>query len=132
MTELLLAIAVVTFVVYTGFHISYLLELRRTSAEVRSFMKKMESQIDPALHDLRLASSNVRYITENAASVTEHVREVVDTITIFERVARKLYEEYSDEIVTHAGANVAGLKAGVTTGFTTLFRTLRERKEGSA
>ncbi len=132
MLEILLAVAVVTFMVYAGFQIAYLLELRRTSAEVRAFIRKMDTQIDPMLHDLRLASSHVRRLTENAASVTEQVREVVDTITVFERVAKKLYEEYRDEIVMHAGANVAGLKAGVKTGFITLLRTLREGKEGSA
>jgi hypothetical protein len=64
--------------------------------------------------------------------VTGNVRDLTDTAVYLERGARQLYENYLDDLGVAAGANIAGLKAGVKTGVLTLFRNISDRKEGSS
>jgi hypothetical protein len=42
MTDIILGLGVATFIVYTGFHISYLLSLKRTSERMGVFLENTE------------------------------------------------------------------------------------------
>ena len=46
MTDIILGIGVATFIVYTGFHISYILSLRRTSERMGDFLQKTEGNLN--------------------------------------------------------------------------------------
>jgi uncharacterized protein YoxC len=130
MSDALLAVAVVAFVVYVVFNVVYLIELKRTSAAVREFIKTTEGSLGPALEEFRTTLGRVRKIADDAGGAVENLRQLTDAVVIMEKGVKKFYEYYKDDLGPAASANIAGLKAGVRTGVVTLLRTLKERKEG--
>jgi uncharacterized protein YoxC len=130
MNDALLTVAVVAFVVYVVFNVVYLIELKRTSAAVREFIKTTDGSLGPALEELRVTLGRVRKIADDAGGAVENIRQLTDAVGIMEKGIKRLYEYYKDDLGPAASANIAGWKAGVRTGVVTLLRTLKERKEG--
>ncbi len=126
MTDILAGIGVATFVVYTAFHISYVLSLRRTSERMMDFLKDTESKLNGSLDELRATLENMKKITGNVSTVTEDVRQIADTVAAVERGMRGLYAALRGSFGEAAEANIAGLKAGIRTGVVTLVKNLRE------
>lgn len=129
MNDVLLAVAVVAFVVYVVFHVSYIMELRRTSAALREFMEETKGSLEPALEEFRTTLGRVNKIADDAGGAVENIRHLTDAVNIMEKGVRQLYDHYKAELGPAASANIAGLKAGVRTGVVTLLRTLNEGKE---
>ena len=131
MTERLLAIGIVVFSIYAAFNISYLIEMRRTTIALRQLIKRTEENLHPALSALRGVLEDIGKSTYDIAVLTRSLREVAETVTRVENAVNGLYEYYKEGLGEAARANIAGLKAGVRAGMTTLLRDLNNRKEGS-
>lgn len=128
MTDIIIGIGVATFIVFTGFHVSYILSLKRTSERMGDFLQKTEGNLNGALVELRETLENLKKITGNVSAVTEDIRQISGTVAIVEKRLRGLYEYMGKGLGPAAGANFAGLKAGVTTGVTTLVKSIRKRR----
>jgi len=128
MTQVILFIGVVAFIVYAAFSISYYIDLRRTSNAFREFLKNTEGNLNAALTELKGTLENTNKITANVTRITQDVRDITDTVMIVEKGIQNFYGKVKNEIAASAEANVAGLKAGIATGVVTLVRNLRERR----
>ena len=126
MTDLILGIGVASFIVYTVFHISYILSMRRTSERLGCFFQNTEENLNAVLAGLRDTLENLKKITGNVNAVTEDVRLISSRVAIAEKIVRGLYEYGRKGLGPAAGANIAGLKAGITTGVTTLVKSLKQ------
>jgi hypothetical protein len=117
MTDIILGIGVATFIVYTGFHISYILNIKRTS-----------EQVSYILVELRDTLENLKMITGNVNAVSEDVRQISRTVAIVEKSIRGVYNYGKANLGPATEANIAGLKAGIATGVTTLVKSLKQRR----
>ena len=128
MTDIILGIGVATFIVFTGFHISYILSIRRTSERIGVFLQNTEGNLNAALVELRDTIENLKQITGNVRAVSEDVRQISHTVAIVEQSIRGLYEFGKKGLGPAAEANIAGVKAGIATGVSTLVRGLKQRR----
>ena len=117
MTDIILGIGVATFIIYTGFHISYILSIKRTS-----------EQVSDVLVELRDTLENLKMITGNVNAVSEDVRQISRTVAIVEKSIRGVFHYGKANLGPATGANIAGLKAGIATGVTTLVKSLKQRR----
>jgi energy-converting hydrogenase Eha subunit H len=123
---------IIAFIIFAAVSVVFLIIVLRSGAELRRTIKSTAEDLDSALVEFRAALAVVRKVADDAAAVTGNVRDLTDTAVYLERGARQLYENYLDDLGVAAGANIAGLKAGVRTGILTLFRNISDRKEGSS
>ncbi len=130
--EILLAIGLVVFIIYASFSIAQTIELRRTSMALRHMIARTEESLQPPLAAARGILENVKKSTDNVFILTEQVREMVEAVRRVEQSVTSLYEYYLDGMGESARANIAGLKAGVQAGVSTLLRDLSDKKEGSS
>jgi len=128
MTQAILLIGVVAFIIYAAFSIAFLLDMRRTNIALRSFLMNTEGNLNDALLELKGTLENTNKITANVSGITRDVREITDTVVSVERGMKHLYGKVKDDVSAAAEANIAGLKAGIATGVVTLVRSLRERR----
>ena len=128
MTQVILLIGVVAFIIYAAFSIAFLLDMRRTNVALRSFLMNTEGNLNAALQELRGTLENTNKITANVSGITRDVREITDTVVSVERGIQHLYGKVKGDVAAAAEANIAGLKAGIATGVVTLVRSLRERR----
>ena len=132
MNEALVNIGIVVFVIYAGFNISNIIEMRRTSSALRQFIKRTEENLHPALTALRGILEDIGKTTYNIAVLTQSLRGVAETVARVEKTVNGLYEYYKEGLGEAARANIAGLRAGVKAGVVTLLKDLNNRKEGSS
>ncbi len=130
--ELLLAVGVIIFIIYAVFNIIYLIDLRKTSFAMRQFIAKTETNLDPALSELRRTLGDIRKVTDDVSTLIERLRAAVGTVAAVEKSIRTIYSYYKEGFGQAAQANVAGLKAGVKAGIVNLVKNLKDKKkEGS-
>lgn len=129
MNQILLVIAVVTFIVYVVFNIIYLIDLKKTSVALRNFIIRTEENLNPALNELSRTLEDIRKVTYDVSSVVERLRVAVGAIVTVEKGIRGLYEYYREGLAPTAQANIAGLKAGVKAGVVNLFKNLKKQQK---
>lgn len=132
MNQILLIIAVVTFIIYVVFNIIYLIDLRKTSVALRHFVVKTEENLNPALHELSRTLQEIRKVTYDVSSLVESLRVAIGAIVTVEKGIRSLYGYYKEGLAPAAQANMASLRAGVKAGVINLFKNLKKQKEGSS
>ncbi len=132
MNEVLLTVSIVVFILYAAFVIAAAIELRRTGAAIRQFLARTEAGLHPALAAMRAVLEDVMKTTSNVASITESVRDMAGTAEKVKDSVQELYENYGDGMSDAVHARIAGLKAGVSAGMTTLLKEKHERKEESS
>jgi len=130
--EALMMTGIIAFIIFAAVSVAFLIITIRSGAELQRTIKSTAEDLDSALVEFRAVLAVVRKVADGAAAVTGNVRDLTDTAVYLERGARQVYENYLDELGVSAGANIAGLKAGVKTGILTLFRNLSDKKEGSS
>jgi len=126
MIEIILGIGVATFIVYTVFNVTYILSMRRTSDSMTAFFRNTENNLNTTLAELRGTLENMKKITGDVSAVTEDVKQISDTVAGVERNMRGLYDHIKEGLGSAAGANIAGLKAGITTGVATLVKSMQK------
>ncbi len=124
--EILMGIAVATFIVYTAFQIASIMSVKRASDRMTEFFVNTEANLNGTLAELKSTLENMNKITGNIKAVTEDVRQMTDTVASVERSVRGLYVSAKEGLGTAAEANISGLKAGIRTGVVTLVRNLKE------
>jgi hypothetical protein len=128
MTDIILGIGVAAFIFFAGFHIYYIMSLRRTSERLGDFLHNTEGSLNAALVELRDTLENIKKLSGNMSAVTEDVRQISHTVASVEKIIRGLYGFMGKGLGPAAGANIAGLKAGITTGVSTLVKSLKTRR----
>lgn len=131
MNEVILGVGVAVFVVYAAFQIGYIISMKRTSDRLGVFLANTEGKVDAALAELTGTLENLRKASGDIGAVTADVREIVDTVVSLERSMRGIYQYAKEGLGSAAEANIAGLKAGITTGVATLVKSIQqERSDG--
>jgi uncharacterized protein YoxC len=125
-TEIILGIGVAAFVIYAGFNIAYLASMKRTSERVNDFVRDTEENVNTTLRELSGALQNVRRISANVSEVSEDVRQISHRVAGLEKSMLQSLVYMKDRLGSAAEANIAGLKAGITTGVATLVKNLHE------
>ncbi len=128
MNEIILGIGVAAFVVYAAFNIVYLMSMKKTGDSVSAFLKNAESNVNAALVELKGTLENLRKISGDIGAVTEDVKQISDSVASVERSLRGLYDQVKEGLGSAAGANIAGLKAGITTGVATLVKSMQDER----
>lgn len=125
-SNVLLIVLAVAVAVATLFLIPVLLELRRTVRTFNSVLKITEESLAPTLRELRSTLANLDRITSDVNSVTDDVRVFSGSLR---QVGKDLHElrEVVALLGGGIGAKVAGLRAGVGTGFKYLAQNLLKR-----
>lgn len=131
MNEILVTIALVTFIAYAVFNIIYLIDLRKTSVTLRQFIAKTEENLNPALIELRLMLEDIRKVSDNASSFLNRVGLVLTAIISLENNIRSVYGYYKEGLGQAAQANIAGVKAGVRAGVVNFIKKMKDKKEAS-
>jgi len=131
MIEIILSVGVAAFIVFAAFYVSYLMGMKRTSATVEKFLVRTEGNLNDTLAELKGTLENVRKITGDVGAVVEEVRRMSNTVARLDKSIRIIYGYIKGGAGSAAGANIAGLKAGIKTGMVTLVKNMQYRKEGS-
>jgi uncharacterized protein YoxC len=126
MNEIFLGIGVATFVVYAAFNVVYLMSMKKTNESVSAFLKNTESNVNAALVELRGTLENLRKVSGDIGAVTEDVKQISNSVASVERSIRGLYDYAKEGLGSAAGASIAGLKAGITTGVATLVKSMQD------
>ncbi len=132
MTQILLIIAVITFIIYVVFNIIYLIDLRKTSVALRQFIIKTEENLNPALSELSRTLEEIRKVTYDVSNLVERLRTAASAIVTVEKSIRNIYGYYKEGLGRAAQANMASIKAGLKAGVVNLVKNLKKQKEGSS
>lgn len=128
--ELLVALGVVSFIIYASFNIFYIIEMRRTSHAVRQLVVRAEENLLPTLAAARHIFEEIQTITDNAAVLSKSLRDAAEALSAAQNTIKDMYLSYDENLGQSVRANVSGLKAGIKTGVVTLLSNLKDRKEG--
>ncbi|HTF99218.1 MAG TPA: hypothetical protein VK654_01365 [Nitrospirota bacterium] len=82
MLEIILGIGVFVFIIYAGFQIAYLLELRKAGKALRALIETIDRRLQPSLDELESAMKNLRQTTENASAISRNLRDATDIAAI--------------------------------------------------
>jgi len=69
MTDIILGMGVAAFIVYTGFHISYLLRGEQSCERIRDIFQNTAESLNAALAGFRNALENVRAASEDVRQI---------------------------------------------------------------
>ena len=128
--EILLAIGVVSFIIFAAFHIAYIIEVKKTSLAIRQLIAETEENLHPSLATVRHVFEDVKIITDNLVVLSKGLREAAVVLTTAQNVLKGIYQSYEENLDKPVRANVSGLKAGIKTGVVTLLGNLKDKKEG--
>jgi len=131
MIEIILGIGVAAFIVYAAFSIASLVSMKRASDAVLEFVKKNEREMNETLSGLKDTLEQIRKITDDVGAVTTDVRRISHAVSGLERGMGNLYGYVKNVLGPAAGAKIAGLKAGITTGVVTLVKNIKEKRRDS-
>jgi ABC-type transporter Mla subunit MlaD len=126
MTDIILAIGVAVFIIYTGFNVAYVMSMKRTSERLNEFVQRTEGELTTTLQELAGTLENLRKISGNISAVTDDVQQISHSVASLEKNVRESLVYLKESLGSAAEANIAGLKAGITTGVATLVRNLHE------
>jgi len=88
MTDIIPGIGVAAFIVYTGFHLSYILSVKRSSEWMRDLFQNIEGNLNAAVAEFRETLENVKKITGYMNPVSEDVRQISGTVPRLEKSLR--------------------------------------------
>jgi uncharacterized protein YoxC len=126
MIEIILGIGVATFIVYTVFNVRYLLSMKRTSDSMAAFLRNIEGDLNASLFELRGTLENMKKITGDVGAVTKEMKQISDSVASVERNLRSMYDYVKEGLGSVVGANIAGVKSGITTGVATLVNKMQK------
>jgi hypothetical protein len=126
MHETLVDVGIIVFIIYALISMAYLVTAWRTSIAARDFLKNTQGNLNGSLIELQGTLQNLKKITSDIGTATDDVRRITDTVSNIEKNIRYLYQYFRYRLAMNAGANLAGLQAGVKTGFATLVKTLKK------
>ena len=113
---ILLSVLALAVVAGIAFIVPVLLELRRAVRTLNSVLKITEESLAPTLRELRSTLANLDRITSDVNSVTDDIRMFSGSLR---QVGKDLHElrDVVGLLGGGLGAKVAGLRAGISTGF---------------
>ena len=126
MLEIILGVGVAAFIVYAAFSIIYIMSMKRASDEMREFLKNTEGNLNATLSEFKSTLENMRKISGDVKEVTADVRQISHTMASLEKGIRDIAVYLNESLGSAAEANIAGLKAGISTGVATLIKNLQE------
>ncbi len=128
MIEIILGIGVAAFIVYAAFYIDYLMHMKRMSDNMGEFLKNTQGNLNATLSELNNTLENMKKISSDVKEVTGDVRQISHSVASLEKGIRDIVVYLKESLGATAEANIAGLKAGISTGVATLIKNLQEER----
>ncbi len=129
MTNIILGIGVVVFIIYTAYFIVWVRGIMRMNTMIDGFINRTEGNINATLVELKGTLENTRKITGDVGVVMDEIRQISHTVASVDKGLKDVYGYVRDGLGPATGANLAGLKAGIKTGVVTLVKNLREKED---
>ena len=119
----------ITLVVLAAFMIPAFIEIRKTAASLRAFIVCADSELKPVLHDLRQTITELKIITEVAASKSEDMKSFMEALGDTGRNLRTINHVVGSvtSVLANSSAWVVGARVA---GRFILERLSKKRKEG--
>lgn len=120
-------ILLIGFMVAVVFLVYASLELRKTAAAFKEFLKNVECRITPVLDETEKTLRSVRKVSDDVGTATENVRDLSDAMYGAVRNVRALsgiVEDLRDGVSLRAIALSSGIKAA----FAVLMNQIKERR----
>jgi uncharacterized protein YoxC len=130
MNHIWLGLITIAFLVLTGFIVSFLIELKKTTIAVREFLKTTETVIKPALEELQQTMKSLRNTTDKVNDIADDLQDVSHAL----RDTGQTIKQVSTVIggITSATCiKVSGLRAGIRTALELLLHSFIQRKGGT-
>jgi uncharacterized protein YoxC len=128
MHENLINAGIIVFIIYAVISMIHMMQVWRVSSEFRAFLKNTEGNLNAALFEMKDTLQDIKKIASDVGTVTGEIRQMTDSFAVLEKSMRSLFQYVRHELAATAESNIAGLKAGVTTGISTFVKTLKERR----
>jgi len=128
MNEMLANIGVAVFIVYALVSIAYQVSAFRAAAAIRRLVTLSSGDLLTTLAELRVTLENFRKISDNVTTVTGDVRTITSSVADLQQEVRTLYSFIKGAAGAEARADLAGIKAGIRAGVTTLVKGLNEER----
>ena len=128
MIEIILGIGVAAIVIHVAVNIRYLASMKQTSDLVREMISKNGVAASETLADLKISMGNARLITDNIRVISEDVRQITNDVAGLETAVQELLAYMKTNMAAAAGANIAGLKAGIRSGVTALVQNIQHER----
>ena len=128
MIEIILGIGVAAFIVYAAFYIDYIMHMKRMGDSMSEFLKNTQGNLNATLSELNNTLENMKKISSDVKEVTGDVRQISHSVASLEKGIRDIVVYLKESLGSTAEANIAGLKAGISTGVATLIKNLQEER----
>jgi len=127
--DLAAVLVAITLVVLAAFLIPAFIEIRKTAASLREFITCADSELKPVLHELHQTITELKIITEVAASKSEDMKTFMEALGDTGRNLRTINHVVGSVagVLATSSAWVVGARAA---GKLILERLSRKRKEG--
>jgi uncharacterized protein YoxC len=110
--EIVLIIACVILALLAGFVIPLLIELKRTTAQARTFLERTETQLNATLGEMDETLKSVRGITDTVNNVTDDIGTFSSSLAETGESVRDLFVTLS-ETMDRLSGNLSGIRAGI-------------------
>jgi len=128
MNDVLLNMGLVVFILYAVVSIAYQVSAYRAATALRQFITLSSGDLLSTLAQVRGTLENFRKISDNVTAVTGDVRTITSSVADLQQEVRTLYGFIKGAAGAEARADLAGLKAGIRTGVSTLVKGLNEER----
>ena len=132
MNQVLLVIGVVSIVILVAYCVYLILDLRKTSVALRKTIESTNTELSPALRELKETLVHVNKIGGNAAAVSGTARQITDTVEDLERTVRRFLDRHREVLGEAAEGHLSGLKAGITSAIQALLSQRAGGEGGTA
>jgi len=120
MTDTILIIIAVLVAVAVGFLISTLIELRRTSIRMNSFLKTME---ETTIQEINDAVKSIKELSENLTSITDDARSFSSSLSVTAHSIQSVGKQLEGTV-----SKIAALRVGVRTALGVAVKHLFTKK----
>ena len=128
MTNIILGIGVAVFTIFAIVQIVYLVSLIRAIIGFMAFFKDIKGNLNASLVQAKATLENLKQITEDARAVTGDVRQISAGVAGLQKDMTSLAAYVKESVSSAAGANIAGLKAGIKAGVVTLVNNMQHER----
>jgi uncharacterized protein YoxC len=129
MNQIWLGLIAIAVVVTSGFIVSLIIELKKTTSSLREFLNTTEESLKPTMEELQQTLKSIRNISNN-------INDIADDIKIFSGSVRNIGENIGrvskliEGVTSSTVIKASGLKVGIKTALDILLNNLFSMKGG--
>jgi methyl-accepting chemotaxis protein len=125
MTDIILLAIAIILAVAVGFIIPVMLEFKRTSSQMGSFLKNTEESLNSSLKNLDEAMRSVKELADNVNDVTRNAKSFSSSLADTAHSVRSVGKQLEGSV-----SKVTALRVGLRTAFDVFVKHLITRKGG--